>query len=215
MTSIRPNGFRQRAEHVKKHAVGATERASRIKVHSLHVQFKGLASKLRCSILTTASKVSLLAGLTLWSGSSNRFPQNGQSLISKVHCFWKRELSKGSMLLTRAHRAVTLLHVGQFALEHPRDGLLAWMMVDANVAYLSPSSVYRILDRHQSLCRWKPSRAVGQKPEPPSRPHQVWHTDLMYLWISGRWYFSMAALGQNIVPLVVYAEVWLDPRVDG
>jgi transposase InsO family protein len=23
---------------------------------------------------------------------------------------------------------------------------------------------------------------------------QVWHTDLMYLWISGRWYFSMAAL---------------------
>jgi hypothetical protein len=29
---------------------------------------------------------------------------------------------RGSMLLTRAHRAVTLLHVGQFALEHPRDG---------------------------------------------------------------------------------------------
>jgi putative transposase len=86
--------------------------------------------------------------------------------------------------------------VKQFALEHPRDGYrrLAWMMVDANVAYLSPSSVYRILDRHQLLCRWKPSRAVGQKPEPPSRPHQVWHTDLMYLWISGRWYFFMAVL---------------------
>jgi putative transposase len=67
-------------------------------------------------------------------------------------------------------------------------------MVDANVAYLSPSTVYRILDRHQSLCRWKPSRAVGQKPEPPSRPHQVWHTDLMYLWMSGRWYFFMALL---------------------
>jgi len=86
--------------------------------------------------------------------------------------------------------------VKQFALEYPRDGYrrLAWMMVDANVAHLSPSSVYRILDRHQLLCRWKPSQAVGQKPEPPSRPHQVWHTDLMYLWISGRWYFFMAVL---------------------
>ena len=86
--------------------------------------------------------------------------------------------------------------VKQFALEHPRDGYrrLAWMMVDQNVASLSPSSVYRILDRHQLLCRWKPSRSVGQKPTPPTRPHQVWHTDLMYLWISGRWYFFMAVL---------------------
>jgi putative transposase len=86
--------------------------------------------------------------------------------------------------------------VKQFALEHPRDGYrrLAWMMVDHNVAYLSPSSVYRILDRYQLLCRWKPSRPVGQKPTPPTRPHQVWHTDLMYLWIGGRWYFFMAVL---------------------
>jgi transposase InsO family protein len=86
--------------------------------------------------------------------------------------------------------------VQRFALEHPRDGYrrLAWMMVDQDVAYLSPSSVYRILDRHQLLCRWKPSRSAGQKPAPPTRPHQVWHTDLMYLWISGRWYFFMAVL---------------------
>ena len=32
----------------------------------------------------------------------------------------------------------------------PRDGYrrLTWMMVDGDIAYLTPSTVYRILDRH-------------------------------------------------------------------
>lgn len=86
--------------------------------------------------------------------------------------------------------------VKQFALQHPRDGYrrLSWMMVDENVAYLSPSSVYRILDEADLLSRWKPSTSVGRKPEPPSRPHEQWHTDLMYLWIRGRWYFFIGVL---------------------
>lgn len=86
--------------------------------------------------------------------------------------------------------------VVQFALAHPRDGYrrLAWMMVDQEVAYLSPSSVYRILDERNLLCRWKPSISSGRKPEPPTAPHQQWHTDLMYLWINGRWYFFIGVL---------------------
>lgn len=86
--------------------------------------------------------------------------------------------------------------VKTYALEHPRDGYrrLSWMMVDEDVAYLSPSSVYRILDNNDLLCRWKPSVSVGRKPEPPSHPHQQWHTDLMYLWIRGRWYFFIGIL---------------------
>lgn len=86
--------------------------------------------------------------------------------------------------------------VRQFALEHPQDGYrrLSWMMVDEDVAYLSPSSVYRILDKFDLLCRWKPSESVGRKPPKPTRPHQQWHTDLMYLWIAGRWYFFIGVL---------------------
>lgn len=36
----------------------------------------------------------------------------------------------------------------RYALAHPKDGYrrLAWQMVDENVAYVSPSSVYRILN---------------------------------------------------------------------
>ncbi len=86
--------------------------------------------------------------------------------------------------------------VKSFALEHPRDGYrrLAWMMVDEDVAYLSPSSVYRILDRADLLCRWKPPGKAGRKPQPPTAPHQQWHTDLMYLWVKGRWYFFVSVL---------------------
>lgn len=86
--------------------------------------------------------------------------------------------------------------VTTYALEHPREGYrrLAWMMIDEDIVYLSPSTVYRILDRRDLLCRWKPPSAAGQKPVPPSRPHQQWHTDLMYLWVSGQWYFFIAVL---------------------
>ena len=47
-----------------------------------------------------------------------------------------------------------------YALSHPRAGYrrLAWMLVDEEVAYLSPSSVYRILDDADLLYRWKRSR---------------------------------------------------------
>lgn len=53
-----------------------------------------------------------------------------------------------------------------YALAHPKDGYrrLAWQMVDADVAYLSPSSVYRVLLEADLLSRWKRSQSSGTKP---------------------------------------------------
>ncbi len=42
--------------------------------------------------------------------------------------------------------------------------MLAWMMVDEGVAYLCPSTVYRILDNYDLLYRWKRGTLVGTKP---------------------------------------------------
>ena len=68
-------------------------------------------------------------------------------------------------------------------------------MVDEDVAYLSPSAVYRLLDRHDLLYRWKRrSASAGRKPKEASHPDEVWHTDLMYLWVAGRWYFLVSVL---------------------
>lgn len=83
-----------------------------------------------------------------------------------------------------------------YALAHPREGYrrLAWMMVDADVAYLSPASVYRILQDADLLYRWKRSTRAGEKPAAPTQPNQRWHTDIMYLRIGDVWYFLVSVL---------------------
>lgn len=83
-----------------------------------------------------------------------------------------------------------------YALAHPREGYrrLAWMMIDDDVAYVSPSSVYRILSDADLLYRWKRSRRSGQPPPEPEGPNERWHTDLMYLRIEDTWYFLVTVL---------------------
>jgi putative transposase len=97
--------------------------------------------------------------------------------------------------------------VMEYAKSHPRDGYrrLCWQMVDEDVAFLSPSAVYRILDRHDLLYRWKRSSASsGKKPRQASHPDEVWHTDLMYLWVAGRWYFLVSVLDSYSRYIVVW-----------
>lgn len=83
-----------------------------------------------------------------------------------------------------------------YALSQPREGYrrLAWMMVDADVAYVSPSSVYRILADADLLYRWKRSQKGGEKPPEPKAPNERWHTDIMYLRIEDTWYFLVTVL---------------------
>jgi putative transposase len=86
--------------------------------------------------------------------------------------------------------------VVEYALTHPQDGYrrLAWMMVDEDVAYVSPASVYRVLRDADLLYRWKRSARHGTPPPPPTRPNQRWHTDLMYLRVEDTWYFLVTVL---------------------
>ena len=79
-----------------------------------------------------------------------------------------------------------------YALDNPKEGYkrLAYMMIDDDVAYISPSSVYRILSERDLLSRFKRSaKSPGKYNFIPKAPHQQWHTDIMYLWVNGRWYF--------------------------
>ena len=100
--------------------------------------------------------------------------------------------------------------VVSFALAHPRDGYrrLAWMMVDAGVAFLRPSAVYGVLDRHDMLYRWKRSVSVGQKPAEPTFPDEVWHTDLSYIRVPPRWYYLSTFL-DGYSRYLVYWELCL------
>jgi len=69
---------------------------------------------------------------------------------------------------------------------------LAWTMIDEDVAYLSPSSVYRILSEEGLLQPWeRGQRGTGKKPHRPSRPNELWQTDLRYVKVAGRRYFLL------------------------
>lgn len=63
-----------------------------------------------------------------------------------------------------------------YALAHPKDGYrrLTWQMVDEDVAYLSASSVYRVLSEADLLYRWKRSAHAGAVPAKPTRPNERW-----------------------------------------
>lgn len=117
---------------------------------------------------------------------------------------WKRRAEEALLadLFPRAERRPHAIlaeekeAVVAYALAHPQEGYrrLAWMMVDADVAYVSPSSVYRILRDEDLLYRWKRSRRSGEAPAEPTRPNERWHTDLMYLRVGDTWYFLVSVL---------------------
>jgi hypothetical protein len=72
---------------------------------------------------------------------------------------------------------------------YPLEGYrrLAYMMLDADIVAVSPSSVYRVLKAAGKLAAraGKPSRK-GQGFEQPLRPHEHWHIDVSYINICGR-----------------------------
>jgi transposase InsO family protein len=63
-------------------------------------------------------------------------------------------------------------------------------MVDEDVAYLSPSTVYRILKSASLVQPWRRrSKRRREEEEKAQRSDQRWSTDLMYLQIGGRTYY--------------------------
>jgi putative transposase len=83
----------------------------------------------------------------------------------------------------------------EFALGYPKIGYrkLTWMMVDAGVACVGESTVYRVLSDADLLSRWKRSVASsGEYNFRPNAPNQQWHTDVMYVWVAARFYFLLS-----------------------
>ncbi len=82
-----------------------------------------------------------------------------------------------------------------FHADHLLDGYrrLAFMMLDADVVAVSPSSVYRVLrdaglmDRHNCKPSFK-EKGFDQ----PEKPHEHWHVDFAYINVAGT--FSSSAL---------------------
>ena len=75
---------------------------------------------------------------------------------------------------------------------YPKMGYkrLTFQMIDEDVAYLKPYQVYQILSHHNLLRQKEERHEKGlNRPPQPDHPDEVWHIDLMYLYISPRWYY--------------------------
>jgi putative transposase len=89
------------------------------------------------------------------------------------------------------------LAITDFAKKYPLEGYrrLAFMMLDADVVAVSPSSVYRVLKAAgllQSL--WPKSTRKGTGFVQPLQAHEHWHIDFSYVNIGGTFYYLCSIL---------------------
>ena len=86
-----------------------------------------------------------------------------------------------------------------YAMKNPnlRHRELTWKMVDENIAFLSVSSVYKILKSADLVCSWQPKekRIKGQRLL-PLRPDERWQSDLSYIDINGRKYYLITFIDE-------------------
>ncbi len=84
----------------------------------------------------------------------------------------------------------------EYALQHPdvRHRELAWRMLDDGVCGVSSSTVYRVLQEADLVCRWKSKtkRKGSGRPEAPTRPDERWQTDLRYTKVGSKNYYLVS-----------------------
>ena len=84
-----------------------------------------------------------------------------------------------------------------YYLDHPLEGYrrLTYMMMDADIVAVSPSSVYRVLKNADLLDRWnRKASKKGTGFHQPLKPHEHWHIDISYINISGTFYYMCSVL---------------------
>jgi putative transposase len=101
--------------------------------------------------------------------------------------------------------------VKEYALKHPelRHRELAWRMVDEDVAYVSSSTVYRILREAKLVCPWsRRTKRRREAEEKASRANQIWATDIKYVWVGQRHYFLVCFLDEYSRYIVYHELLW-------
>ena len=85
----------------------------------------------------------------------------------------------------------------EFYLNHPDEGYrrLTYMMLDKDIAYVSPSTTYRVLSNAGLLYKWNRNKSLkGTGFRGPDRAHQHWHIDISYLNIRGTFYYLLSII---------------------
>lgn len=71
---------------------------------------------------------------------------------------------------------------------------LAYRMIDHNIAYMSPTTVYRILKKHNLIYNNNEKRKLSEYYNPhekPDAPDKLWQSDITYIHFQGRTFFLL------------------------
>lgn len=82
------------------------------------------------------------------------------------------------------------------------------MMIDENVVFVSPATVYRILKMNGLLNKWdtKKSSSKGSGFIQPLKPNEHWHIDISYVNLLGTFYFLITVL-DGYSRMILYHEL--------
>ncbi len=97
----------------------------------------------------------------------------------------------------------------RFHHEHPLNGYrrLTYMMMDADIVAISPTTVYRVLSQQGLLSRkTSKTKSKGKGFKQPDAPHRHWHVDISYLNICGTFYY-MTSVIDGFSRAVVHWEI--------
>lgn len=139
--------------------------------------------------IRTNTPVNKLLGMIGISSSKyyswvNRFEQtnNHNGFIPKKHWIvdWERQA------------------IINYAKTHTAEGYrrMTYMMIDDNIAAVSPSTTYRVLKSAGLLNRWNKIKksSKGNGFDQPTFPHQHWHTDIKYVNFRGTFLFLISVI---------------------
>ena len=88
----------------------------------------------------------------------------------------------------------------KYALQYPvlSHRILAWKMIDEDVAYVSPSTVYRLLSAENLVCRQsaKREKRYREDDEKAGKADERWQTDIHYIKIKGRNYYLISFMDE-------------------
>jgi transposase InsO family protein len=84
-----------------------------------------------------------------------------------------------------------------YCMANPLKGyrMQCWEMVDLNVAYVSCSSVYNIIKRHNLGKTWAEAVEMAKRGfDQPKAVHEQWHIDFSYIKVGGVFYYFLGIL---------------------
>jgi putative transposase len=147
------------------------------------------------SAKTSVSALSLWRSLGLSSSKfyqwqhAGALPSRGLTDLRKA----KARVVPRAHWISAQERAAIIAYAQLWPLEGYRR--LSFMMLDAGVASVSPSTTYRVL-KHAGLIGARSTKAgkKGTGFEQPLRAHEHWHLDITYLNLGGTYYYLLAVL---------------------